>query len=120
MGDSWGWRRRRARLCHRQELGPVRGVAYADVKSNIVATGATVLTATADFKPFGLLAGHFLRLLNAGPGSGAWREDRVAAGGGGDDWSPTARRDSRWATRRPRLTSWVRQTTSLPDATGLK
>ena len=53
MGDSWGWAAQ-AGIAYAidRNWGLYGSVGYADVKSNIVATGATVLTATADFKPF--------------------------------------------------------------------
>lgn len=53
MGDSWGWAAQ-AGLAYAldKNWGLFASVAYSDVKSNIVATSATVLTATADFKPF--------------------------------------------------------------------
>ena len=54
-------------------------VGYADVKSNIVATGATVLTATADFKPFVYSAGPVLRvLIDSRPGQRAGDDGRDA------------------------------------------
>lgn len=53
MGDSWGWAAQGGiAYTIDKNWGLFASVAYADVKSNIVATSATVLTAAADFKPF--------------------------------------------------------------------
>ena len=53
MGDSWGWAAQGGiAYAIDRNWGMYASVGYADVKSNIVATSATVLTATADFKPF--------------------------------------------------------------------
>jgi outer membrane protein len=53
MGDSWGWAAQGGiAYAIDKNWGLYASVGYADVKSNIVATSATVLTATADFKPF--------------------------------------------------------------------
>lgn len=53
MGDNWGWAAQGGiAYAIDKNWGLFASVAYADVKSNIVATSATVLTATADFKPF--------------------------------------------------------------------
>lgn len=53
MGDSWGWAAQGGiAYAIDRNWGLYASVAYADVKSNVVATGATVLTTTVDFKPF--------------------------------------------------------------------
>jgi outer membrane protein len=53
MGDSWGWAAQGGiAYAIDKNWGLFASVAYSDVKSNIVITGPTVLTATADFKPF--------------------------------------------------------------------
>lgn len=53
MGDSWGWAAQGGvAYAIDKNWGLYASVGYADVKSNIVATSATVLTATVDFKPF--------------------------------------------------------------------
>jgi outer membrane protein len=53
MGDSWGWAAQGGiAYAIDKSWGLFASVAYSDVKSNIVVTGPTVLTATADFKPF--------------------------------------------------------------------
>lgn len=53
MGDSWGWAAQGGiAYAIDRSWGMYASVGYADVKSNVVATGATVLTTTVDFKPF--------------------------------------------------------------------
>ena len=53
MGDSWGWAAQGGiAYAIDRNWGMYASVGYADVKSNVVATGATVLTTTVDFKPF--------------------------------------------------------------------
>jgi outer membrane protein len=53
MGDSWGWAAQGGiAYALDKNWGLFASVAYSDVKSNVVATSATVLTATVDFKPW--------------------------------------------------------------------
>jgi outer membrane protein len=53
MGDSWGWAAQGGIAYNiDKNWGLFASVAYSDVKSNVVATSATVLTATVDFKPW--------------------------------------------------------------------
>lgn len=53
MGDSWGWAAQGGiGYAIDANWGLYASVGYADVKSNVVATSATVLTTTVDFKPF--------------------------------------------------------------------
>ena len=53
MGDSWGWAAQGGiAYAIDANWGLYASVGYADVKSNVVATSATVLTTTVDFKPF--------------------------------------------------------------------
>lgn len=53
MGDSWGWAAAAGiDYAIDKNWGLYASLGYSDVKSNIVATSATVLTAEVDFKPF--------------------------------------------------------------------
>jgi outer membrane protein len=53
MSDSWGWAAHGGiGYAIDKNWGLYASVAYSDVKSDVVATSATVLTATVDFKPW--------------------------------------------------------------------
>jgi outer membrane protein len=53
MGDSWGWAAQGGiAYAIDSNWGLYASVAYADVQSKVVATGATALSTTVDFKPF--------------------------------------------------------------------
>jgi outer membrane protein len=58
MGDSWGWAVQGGISYQlNKEVSFFASIAALDVKSNVVATGATVLTTKIDFKPIVYSAG---------------------------------------------------------------